>query len=61
MNFKVSSTSSRQSTTSPWYSEMYLGSILTMEASPVMPMYLREWLSEERNLAIVVEARSMRG
>jgi len=32
-----------------------------MEARPVIPMYFREWLSEDRNLLIMFEARSIRG
>jgi hypothetical protein len=38
---------------------VYLGSILTIEARPVIPIYLRLWDSLLRNLDTVFEAASI--
>ena len=59
--FNVSSVSSRQSTTRVQQFNVYLGSILTIEARPVIPMYFKLYDSDERNLEIVQDARSING
>ena len=54
----VSSGSSRQSMTASWCSAAYLGWPLTISARPVMPRYLRLWLSDEMKRAIELAAWS---
>ncbi len=56
----VSSGSSRQSMTAIWWSAAYRGWSLTMEARPLMPMYLRLCESLRMNRLMEVAAASSR-
>mmetsp|Transcript_39320 Transcript_39320/g.111488 ORF Transcript_39320/g.111488 Transcript_39320/m.111488 type:complete len:208 (-) Transcript_39320:1010-1633(-) len=60
LRFRVSSVSSRQSTTTIWCSAAYEGLTCTICASPVTPKYFRLWLSLEMNLEMLEAASSNR-